>query len=72
MECPGDMVFIDPDGVQRKKSGLGSQLVNVKKKKKKREIMGVVTIAHNICGVRSEVSQAWKNSYIKEMNRNGD
>ena len=28
------MVFIDPDGVQRKKSGLGPQLVNVKKKKK--------------------------------------
>lgn len=64
------MVFIDPAGVQRKKSGLGPQLVNVKKKK--REVMGVVTIAHNICSVRSEVSQAWKNSYIKEMNRNGD
>lgn len=43
MGCPGDMVFIDPDGVQRKKSGLGPQLVNVKKKK--REVMGVVTIA---------------------------
>ena len=37
MGCPGDMVFIDPDGVQRKKSGLGPQLVNVKKKKKRRE-----------------------------------
>ena len=63
-----------PDGVQRKKSGLGPQLVNVKKKKRERERedMGVVTIAQNVCDVRREASQAWKNSYIKEMGRNGD
>ena len=60
-----------PDGVQRKKSGLGLQLVNVKKKRE-REVMRVVTIAQNVCDVRREASQAWKNSYIKEMGRNGD
>lgn len=41
-------------------------------KKKNREVTGVDTIAQNVCDVRREVSQAWKNSYIKEMGRNGD
>lgn len=42
-----------------KKSGLGPQLVNVKKKREReREVMGVVTIAQNVCDVRREASQA--------------
>lgn len=44
----------------------------LKKKEREREVMRVVTIAQNVCDVRREASQAWKNSYIKEMGRNGD
>lgn len=55
--CPGGRALTDLEGVQRKRSGPGPQLTDVKKKKKNREVMGVDMIAQHAGDARKEASQ---------------